>query len=139
MLRKMWTAMCLTELLLGLGAAVAQEDETVSYIIDNTGNRHEGSVEKKGAAGDLLYKKDPGSPTSRTFNKGTYNRVYTPKPAAVATLEKLFSAKKYDDVIAKAPAALSAYDWLGWGGRICYLQGKAHLAKGKVQIGRAHV
>ena len=132
MLRKLWTAMCLTGLLLGFGAAVAQEDETVSYIIDTTGNRHEGIIEKKGNSGDLLYKKEVG-PTSRTFNKGTYTRVYTPKPAAVAELEKLFSAKKYDDVVAKAPAALGTYDWLGWGGRICYLQGKAHLAKGKVQ------
>jgi len=67
------------------------------------------------------------------FARGQYKYGCIPKPQAVAELEKLFEAKKFADVTAKAPALFAKFKYLGWSYTIAALEAESWLAQGNVE------
>ena len=63
------------------------------------------------------------------FRADQFRAAYVPEPEQVAALEKFLAAKEYDKVIQYAGQVFAQYAILGWGDKIAYLEGSAHLAK----------
>ena len=66
---------------------------------------------------------------SMTIKNGHFRGAYVPLPQPVAALEKLYDAKQYDKVVQYAPQTMQRFGMLGWGDKIAYLEGSAHLAR----------
>ncbi len=129
MKKRLGLATCLAILFLGLfGVAHAQERSVKGYIINRQGKKLDGFISADGK-GNIKYKKSNNISVSQTFGRDRLRRIVTPKPKEVRSLEQALAKRKYDDVINKSGAAVNKYGWLGWGGQIYYLKGRALLAK----------
>jgi hypothetical protein len=129
MKKRLGLATCLAILFLGLfGVAHAQEKPVKGYIIDKRGKKHEGYLSATGSGG-IQYRKSDRIKMARTFSRDNLRRIVTSKPKEVRSLEQALAKRKYDDVINQSGAAVNKYGWLGWGGLIYYLKGRALLAK----------
>ncbi len=129
-MKKQLSLLCLTALLLLIpGEAWAQKD---CWIQLRSGKTVKGYSIKARPDGTLILKTGKGRRgATRTIGRGSYKQVHTPKPPTVAALERLDQARNYDELVAKTDAALKKYRWLGWGGLIVYLKGKALMRLGK--------
>lgn len=64
-----------------------------------------------------------------TWRAGQFRAAFVPEPPPVAALENFLNAKDYDQVIQFAPRVSAQFGILGWGDKIAYIEGTAHLAK----------
>ncbi|NQZ70107.1 MAG: hypothetical protein HRT89_18805, partial [Lentisphaeria bacterium] len=73
--------------------------------------------------------KTMGKTITSKVTAGRYVRVGTPKTAAIKAIDTAMNSGKWAAVISKSTAYLSKNAWLGWGGYVGYMKGKAQLAK----------
>ncbi|MBP1582448.1 MAG: hypothetical protein J6866_00700 [Victivallales bacterium] len=101
------------------------------FVIKGDNTRIKGQKLTSDDQGNLTL--DVDGKIQQNFKRGQYKYGCIPKPQAVAELEKLFEAKKYAEVTAKAPAEFAKYKYLGWSYTIAALEAEAWLAQGNVE------
>lgn len=114
--------------LLVLIAAQVMAQGPSAFVVAPNGDRIQGSDISADPDGNIKLK--IGAAT-RTFKKDTYRDAYIPKPRAVEMLEQAFIEERYDVVKKQAADQFEAYKYLGWAGKIAYLEASAYLAEGK--------
>ncbi len=101
-----------------------------AYVIDGQGNRIQGQDIIVKQNGDLELK--IGNAT-RGFRSGSYKYAFVPKPNDVVLLEKALEQERFDVIVQQAPRIFENFKFVGWGGRIAYLEGSAYLEQKNYQ------
>ncbi len=102
-----------------------------ALLIRNDGTRIQGEQITANRQGDLQVTIGGGAQT--TYRRGTYRKVYTPEPTAVKNLQRAYELERYELVLERGPEIYDQYKYLGWGGKIGHLLGRAHLEQGNAQ------
>lgn len=101
------------------------------YVIDNNGNKIVGVELTADAAGTRSLKIN--DKVNRTFSKRDVRVAFTPKPNAVAALEKAFAQGNFKVFDTHAAKVLKAYGYLGWGDLIVALQARIAVDRNEAQ------
>jgi tetratricopeptide (TPR) repeat protein len=112
--------------LLAAAALVAAPDQP--YIVSRDGRTLKVASITATADGSIEFVDLKGQKV--TWRSGQFRGAYVPEPQEVKTLEGLLEKKDYDNIIKYAPVLRQRFGILGWGDKICYLEGTAHLEKG---------
>lgn len=116
------TTLLLTAVAALAGLAAAAKDV---YVIDSNGTKIEGRALKADDRGNLTLQIAQGA--QRTFKRGSYRYAHVPRPTDVARLEQALRQERYDIIKKMAPKIFDEYKYLGWAGRIAYIEAQAHL------------
>ncbi len=113
-----------------LAAAPAPARPQPCYVIDARGQKQEGvSLRVTSADGDLELSVD--GRVRLPFKAGSYRAAFIPKPEEVAALEKAYEQGRHAEVTRQAGALFGKYRFVGWGGRIAWLEGMSLLQTGQ--------